>query len=139
MTGISRDPAWRKRAAFRLKPEATQNDDMQSEATPGNGMPLEVSSDEGPRSEAPIDSPWLPPSGGSTTPIERGKQKLLSKRADLIVANDISTEGSGFDSELNAATLISHDGVEAFPLGPKTALAAVILDRAEARLSPLTT
>ena len=75
----------------------------------------------------------------SGDPVERGKQKLLSKRADLIVANDISTEGSGFDSELNPATLISHDGVEAFPLGPKTALAAVILDRAEARLSPLTT
>ena len=75
----------------------------------------------------------------SGDPVERGKQKLLRKRADLIVANDISTEASGFDSELNAATLISHDGVETFPLGPKTALAALILDRAEARLSPLTT
>lgn len=75
----------------------------------------------------------------SGDPVERGRQKLLRKGADLIVANDISTEGSGFDSELNAATLISRDGVETFPLGPKTALAALILDRAEARLSPLTT
>jgi len=75
----------------------------------------------------------------SGDPVERGRQKLLRKGADLIVANDISTERSGFDSELNAASLITRDGVEPFPLGPKTALAALILDRAETRLSPLTT
>ncbi len=55
------------------------------------------------------------------------------------MANDISAAGSGFDSELNAASIISRDGIEAFPLGPKSALAALILDRAEARLAPLTT
>jgi phosphopantothenoylcysteine decarboxylase/phosphopantothenate--cysteine ligase len=75
----------------------------------------------------------------SGDPVERGRQKLLRKGADLIVANDISAAGVGFDSELNAASLISHDGIEAFPLGPKSALAALILDRAEARLAPLTT
>jgi phosphopantothenoylcysteine decarboxylase/phosphopantothenate--cysteine ligase len=75
----------------------------------------------------------------SGDPVERGREKLLRKGADLIVANDISTEGSGFDSELNAASLISRDGVETFPLGAKTALAALILDRAEVRLAPLTT
>ena len=75
----------------------------------------------------------------SGDPVERGRQKLQRKGADFIVANDISSEGSGFDSELNAATIITRDGAEAFPLGPKTALAAVILDRAERLLSPLTT
>ena len=68
-----------------------------------------------------------------------GARSCSAKGADFIVANDISSEGSGFDSELNAATIISRDGTEAFPLGPKTALAAVILDRAERLLSPLTT
>ena len=48
-------------------------------------------------------------------------------------------EGAGFDSELNAASIISRDSVETFPLGPKSALAALILDRAETRLAPLTT
>jgi phosphopantothenoylcysteine decarboxylase / phosphopantothenate---cysteine ligase len=72
-------------------------------------------------------------------PVERGRQKLVRKGADLIVANDISLEGSGFDSELNAASIISRDGAETFPLGPKSALAALILDRAETRLAPLTT
>jgi phosphopantothenoylcysteine decarboxylase / phosphopantothenate---cysteine ligase len=75
----------------------------------------------------------------SGDPVERGRQKLIRKGADLIVANDISAEGSGFDSELNAASIISRDGVETFPLGPKSALAALILDRAEARLAPLAT
>jgi phosphopantothenoylcysteine decarboxylase / phosphopantothenate---cysteine ligase len=75
----------------------------------------------------------------SGDPVERGRQKLLRKGADLIVANDISAAGSGFDSEFNAASIISRDGIEAFPLGPKSALAALILDRAEARLAPLTT
>jgi phosphopantothenoylcysteine decarboxylase / phosphopantothenate---cysteine ligase len=75
----------------------------------------------------------------SGEPVERGRQKLLRKGADLIVANDISAAGSGFDSDRNAASIISRDGIEAFPLGPKSALAALILDRAEARLAPLTT
>ena len=54
----------------------------------------------------------------SGDPVERGRQKLLRKGADLIVANDISTEGVGFDSDLNAATIISRDGIE--PFGQRT-------------------
>ena len=73
----------------------------------------------------------------SGDPVERGQQKLLRKGADLIVANDISGEGIGFDSDHNAATLISRDGVEPFARAPKTVLAATILDRAEALLAPL--
>jgi phosphopantothenoylcysteine decarboxylase / phosphopantothenate---cysteine ligase len=67
----------------------------------------------------------------SGDPIGRGRAKLTRKGVDLIIANDISQEGAGFDSNLNAATLISQDGDEAFPTGPKTALASRILDRAE--------
>ena len=70
----------------------------------------------------------------SGDPVERGREKLRRKRADIIVANDISRPDAGFDSELNAATLISATGTEPFPLGPKTALAGLILDRAEALL-----
>ena len=70
----------------------------------------------------------------SGDPVERGREKLRRKRADIIVANDISRPDAGFDSELNAATLISATGTETFPLGPKTALAGLILDRAEALL-----
>jgi phosphopantothenoylcysteine synthetase/decarboxylase len=49
----------------------------------------------------------------------------------MIVANDISREDGGFDSDLNTATLITAEGDDPFPLGPKSSLAARILDRAE--------
>jgi phosphopantothenoylcysteine decarboxylase/phosphopantothenate--cysteine ligase len=71
----------------------------------------------------------------SGDPVARGREKLTRKMADLIVANDISRSDAGFDSEMNAASLVTADGVEPFPLGPKTALASLILDRAEAMLA----
>jgi phosphopantothenoylcysteine decarboxylase/phosphopantothenate--cysteine ligase len=67
----------------------------------------------------------------SGDPLEKGREKLRRKSADLIVANDISRTDAGFDSELNAATIIGRGHEEQFPLGPKTLLAARILDRAE--------
>jgi phosphopantothenoylcysteine decarboxylase/phosphopantothenate--cysteine ligase len=67
----------------------------------------------------------------SGDPVARGRDKLRRKGADMIVANDISRPDAGFDVETNAATLITAAGEEAFPLGQKTELAAVILDRAE--------
>ncbi len=73
----------------------------------------------------------------SGDPVARGREKLRRKHVDLIVANDITRADAGFDSDSNAATLISADSPdsdEVFPLGPKTALAARILDRAEALL-----
>ena len=56
----------------------------------------------------------------SGDPVRRGREKLQRKSADLIVANDISQSGSGFDSDMNAATLISADGDEAVPLGTES-------------------
>jgi phosphopantothenoylcysteine decarboxylase/phosphopantothenate--cysteine ligase len=73
----------------------------------------------------------------SGNPVERGRQKLLRKGADLIVANDISVEGLGFESDLNASTLITRESTEPFAAAPKTALAATILDRAEGLLAPI--
>ncbi len=73
----------------------------------------------------------------SGDPVGAGREKLRRKSVDLIVANDITRRDAGFDSDSNAATLISAagpDSDEAFPLGPKTELAARILDRAEALL-----
>jgi phosphopantothenoylcysteine decarboxylase/phosphopantothenate--cysteine ligase len=66
----------------------------------------------------------------SGDPVERARAKRLRKNADIIVANDISTEGTGFDSNMNSATIIGPDGEEPFPTGPKAALASRIIDRA---------
>jgi phosphopantothenoylcysteine decarboxylase/phosphopantothenate--cysteine ligase len=71
----------------------------------------------------------------SGDPVARGREKLIRKKVDLIVANDISRSDAGFDSDLNAATLISAERTETFPMGPKSALAATILDRAEGLLA----
>lgn len=71
----------------------------------------------------------------SGDPVPRGRDKLLRKQADFIVANDISRDDAGFEADANAVTIISQDGEEAVALAPKTEIAARILDRAEKRLS----
>jgi phosphopantothenoylcysteine decarboxylase/phosphopantothenate--cysteine ligase len=70
----------------------------------------------------------------SGDPVARGRDKLRRKSVDMIVANDISRSDAGFDVETNAATLLTADREEVFPLGQKTELASRILDRAERML-----
>jgi phosphopantothenoylcysteine decarboxylase/phosphopantothenate--cysteine ligase len=41
---------------------------------------------------------------------ENARQKLKDKNADLIVANDVTAEGAGFDVDTNIVTLFSRDG-----------------------------
>jgi phosphopantothenoylcysteine decarboxylase / phosphopantothenate---cysteine ligase len=41
---------------------------------------------------------------------KNARKKLTEKNADLIVANDVSAEGAGFDGETNIVTLFSRDG-----------------------------
>jgi phosphopantothenoylcysteine decarboxylase/phosphopantothenate--cysteine ligase len=61
---------------------------------------------------------------------EHARAKLESKQADVIVANDVTAEGAGFDHETNIITLYSRDGSEkAFPRMPKIDAAHRILDR----------
>jgi len=43
---------------------------------------------------------------------EHAREKLEAKRADLIVANDITQSGAGFDEDTNIVTLFSQDGRE---------------------------
>ena len=74
----------------------------------------------------------------SGDPVARGRQKLLRKKVDLIVANDIAVDGAGFDADDNAVTIISRDGDQAVPLAPKSQIAVSILDRAERLLARAT-
>jgi len=61
---------------------------------------------------------------------EHARAKLESKHADLIVANDVTAEGAGFDHDTNVITLYARDGSEqAFPRMPKIDAAQRILDR----------
>ena len=57
--------------------------------------------------------------------IENAKGKLIEKKLDFIVANDVG----GFGSEENRVTIIDRAGVEELPLLPKREVAERILDR----------
>nr|WP_238395996.1 bifunctional phosphopantothenoylcysteine decarboxylase/phosphopantothenate--cysteine ligase CoaBC [Xanthomonas fragariae] len=62
--------------------------------------------------------------------------KLVAKRLDLIIANQVGIEGGGFESDNNAATAYWQGGQCAFPSSSKTALAdqllALIAERLQA-------
>jgi phosphopantothenoylcysteine decarboxylase / phosphopantothenate---cysteine ligase len=58
------------------------------------------------------------------------RQKLAAKNLDLIVANDVTQKGAGFEGETNAAVLMGRDGEEdEIRLSTKRELADRILDR----------
>jgi phosphopantothenoylcysteine decarboxylase/phosphopantothenate--cysteine ligase len=57
------------------------------------------------------------------------RAKLVSKGADIVVANHVGAEGTGFDSDTNDAIVVTEHGSEALPRLDKTALASVVWDR----------
>lgn len=60
---------------------------------------------------------------------ENARKKLSAKNADLIVANDVTAEGAGFDRDTNVVTLFSRDGRDlALPRMSKAEVAQRILD-----------
>jgi len=64
--------------------------------------------------------------------VAAARRKLERKGCDLIVANDVSREGAGFDGDTNAVVLVWPGGeVEELPLLSKAEVAAQLLDRVE--------
>jgi phosphopantothenoylcysteine decarboxylase/phosphopantothenate--cysteine ligase len=61
--------------------------------------------------------------------LENAREKLASKSLDLIVANDVSREGIGFDSDRNAVTIISNSEVIEVPETSKWEVAHRMLDQ----------
>ena len=58
------------------------------------------------------------------------RAKLKRKGLDLIVANDVTREGAGFEVDTNIVTLIGADGhFQSHPQMSKDAVADLILDR----------
>jgi len=60
--------------------------------------------------------------------IENARKKLVSKSLDAIVANDVSREGIGFDSERNAVTILTADETISVPETSKWEVAQRVLD-----------
>ncbi len=62
--------------------------------------------------------------------LENAQKKLVQKNCDLIVANDVSAEGAGFEGDTNIVTLLDQSGnCEQLPLLSKREVADRILDR----------
>lgn len=62
--------------------------------------------------------------------VANATSKLTQKNLDMVVANDVSQEGAGFNVDTNIAKMLFRDGrVEALPLMGKDELAGIILDR----------
>ena len=64
--------------------------------------------------------------------VERAREKLSRKRADLFVFNDVSRPGIGFDASENEVTLLTGSGERTVAKAPKEEVAAAILDEVEA-------
>ena len=53
----------------------------------------------------------------------------MAKNADMVVANDVTQEGAGFNVDTNVATIITKDSVTPLDKMDKSMLAGVILDK----------
>ncbi|HLO36471.1 MAG TPA: phosphopantothenoylcysteine decarboxylase, partial [Candidatus Deferrimicrobium sp.] len=83
----------------------------------------------------------IPPRGDASRPIlvgfaaetgslDRAADKLRRKGVDLLVANDVAEEGSGFGTDTNHVWVLGADGSQVdLPLQSKRAVADEILDR----------
>lgn len=68
--------------------------------------------------------------------VKQAKMKLKKKNLDLVVANDVTQPGSGFQSDTNRAILVGTGGkTEKLPLMLKDELADFILERVVALLT----
>ncbi|MBR3905863.1 MAG: bifunctional phosphopantothenoylcysteine decarboxylase/phosphopantothenate--cysteine ligase CoaBC [Clostridia bacterium] len=61
---------------------------------------------------------------------EHASKKLTKKNLDMIVANDVTRPGAGFNVDTNIVTFITKDGMEDMPQLSKAEVAEKLLDRA---------
>jgi phosphopantothenoylcysteine decarboxylase/phosphopantothenate--cysteine ligase len=66
--------------------------------------------------------------------LERAREKLANKRADLIVFNDVGRDDIGFDARDNEVVLVSAQGERRIEKAAKERIASAILDEVTARL-----
>jgi phosphopantothenoylcysteine decarboxylase / phosphopantothenate---cysteine ligase len=63
--------------------------------------------------------------------LERAREKLARKGADLFVLNDVSRSDIGFDTYENEVTLLTSSGERTVAKAPKDEVASAILDEVE--------
>ena len=70
--------------------------------------------------------------------LENSQKKLSKKKLDMIVANNLKTQGAGFGVETNVVTLITQDWVEELPLLGKDEVAGKLLTAIAAQRQTVT-
>lgn len=66
----------------------------------------------------------------STNVLEHAREKVQNKNLDLIIANDITRKGTGFESDANEGYILdAKGGVEKLPYMSKLKMAEIILDK----------
>jgi phosphopantothenoylcysteine decarboxylase/phosphopantothenate--cysteine ligase len=62
--------------------------------------------------------------------LKHAREKLENKNLDMIVANDVTQDGAGFDGDTNIVRFLTADGsVEELPQMTKEGVAEILLDR----------
>ena len=59
--------------------------------------------------------------------LENSRKKLTKKNMDMIVANNLKTEGAGFGTDTNVVTIITKDEEKLLPMMPKREVSHQIL------------
>jgi len=101
-----------------------------------DGLTLELEPTEDILAEAAVRARRLDPGpllvgfAAETGSLDRAPGKLTGKGVDLLVANDVAEDGSGFGSETNRVTILSKAGQrDELPLLTKREVADRLLDR----------
>lgn len=83
-----------------------------------------------------VDRPFLVGFAAETSDVEaNGREKLLRKGADVVVANEVGREGTGFGSDTNRAAILTRNGHDhSLRDWTKRELASAIVDRIAAEL-----
>ncbi|MBI5640354.1 MAG: bifunctional phosphopantothenoylcysteine decarboxylase/phosphopantothenate--cysteine ligase CoaBC [Nitrospirae bacterium] len=61
--------------------------------------------------------------------VERAREKMKKKKMDMVVFNDVTEAGAGFDLDTNRVTIIDKKGETGLELMSKDSVAEAILDR----------
>ena len=68
---------------------------------------------------------------GRSPGLERAREKLETKNADLVVFNDVSRADIGFDAAENEVVLLCKGSERWIEKAPKSRIAAEVLDEVE--------
>ena len=108
--GVSAEKIKKEKDSFILKLEPTEDILADVAATPGDRLLVGFAAE-------------------TENVAANARKKLVAKNVDLIVANDVTAEGAGFDLDTNVVTLFARDGRDvALPKMSKSEVAQRILD-----------